>query len=434
MAASLLGCAILVLPVYSQAAPSASKVDLTPVITIDDYSVSRYLFEKAYHQFVGPLGRPAAQKAEQELDRWFRLYLAQQLVKADLVRENYLNKPEVIDLTERMTRYMLTQPHGPLYRVLAGSGDVSSFRRERRARILRESQFSAPSDPLEHLWNAIAPAFERGTLPAEADVAGIGSEIIATYTRDGQTRRITALDFVQDFRQGIARPGPRDAKMLEQQVEDIVVAEYDLAEAKRLQIDRTPQFLQDQRNFALNQALALYEQEVLYKQISISRDDLLASYQATSQRYVSPKEIIGELSVYSSLATAQQALNAANNSMISLTVPMPEKFIAPFILRRDEDSALHGAPYNIIATVPNDRSCGPFDYEGKHVIFTKRRVGQLTPRPFEQVEADVQRQLVRQKVEALELQRLDRESARLQLDLDFASYGLPKIQLQGLSR
>lgn len=280
------GLALLLVAVV-QAAPEAvaggNPVDPTPVIRIGDYTVSRYLFEKARRQFTAPSGdhrRPSDAAASA---RWFRLHLAQHVIKAGLVAQGQLARPEVQDMTARMARHMMIQPRGVLYLALGGE-DPAAFRRERRVRLLQECRFSASSETLASLLAALTPPFHRGLLPAEADVAALGPAVIASYEFEGTHREITAADFVRDFRQGIARLAPRDLAGLREQVEDMAVAEHDLAEARRLGLDRTPQFLEDRRNFALIQALGLYEREVLAPQVPVADEEVRAG-QAQLDRF-----------------------------------------------------------------------------------------------------------------------------------------------------
>ena len=82
---------------------------------------------------------------QEEVQHWFGLYLAQQVIKADLVKQQWLDRPEVAALTEGMARSMLTQPNGPLYRELANGSlaDRVAYRQERRKRILAEGRFAA---------------------------------------------------------------------------------------------------------------------------------------------------------------------------------------------------------------------------------------------------------------------------------------------------
>jgi hypothetical protein len=122
----------LALPL-SGADSSAAAVDLTPALRVGSFTTSRYLFEKAWKQFVDSAARRNGQRPGAE-GRWFRLYLAQQLIKADLVAEGRLTHPQVVDVTNRMARRILIQPGGLLERALV-EGDPLVFRRTRRARL-----------------------------------------------------------------------------------------------------------------------------------------------------------------------------------------------------------------------------------------------------------------------------------------------------------
>lgn len=409
---------------------STPAIDLTPAIKIGAFTTSRYLFEKAYDRFVESVVRQTGKKPDlQERGRWFRLYVARQLIEAGLVKRKRLDRPEVKDVTERMAEYMLTQPNGPLYQKLRGGTltDRIAYRRERRARILEESRFSASAGNIRRLWSLLAPAWSRGAPLHDQDVAPIGSSVLARYTFDGTTRRITARAFVRDFRRGIARMAPHDASSLRTEVEDMVLAKYDLAEAKRLRLDRTPQFLQDRRNFALNQALALYEQAVLARRVTVSRAELVSRYQTEIRRYSSPVEITGTLYLFSNLEQARRRVPPLPGANRPGVTPAPEKVVERFVVRRDDPARLPGVPYALLASMPDGRSLGPFPYAGAYAVFLKRDAGNPTPLPFEQVEPELRRELIREKLDVLELDDLARNAGRVQVCLDPAKYGLPKL-------
>ncbi len=405
----------------------ASAVDLSPAIKIGDFTTSRYLFDKAYNQFIASgTRRRGPNPTRDQVGHWFRLYLAQQVIKADLVEQKQLDRPEVVEITARMGRYMLTQPHGPLYRKLGGADEVA-FRRERRTQILRECQFTAFPENTARLWMAISPSFGRGAMLREADVADIASSILARYIFNGASQQLSAIDFVQDFQQGIARMAPRDVKSLGEQIEDIVIAKYDLAEASRLGLDQTPQFLEDRHNFALNQALALYEKEVLSKQVAISPDALAAWYRANHQRYASPLEVTGALFVFADQESARRGMAAGLGVKDRGSVPGALEVIDPVEIRRDGPLLFPDVPYPFLASAPSGGSYGPFGYAGKYAVFLKRTTGELAPVPLERIQDQVRRDLLREKLDALELEGLSRKLDIVQVLLDLSVYNIENL-------
>jgi hypothetical protein len=254
----------------------------------------------------------------------------------------------------------------------------------------------------------------------DTDVAALADLPVATYVREGESRRITAVDFVHDFQQGVARLAPRDAASLQGQIEDIVIAEHDLGEAKRLGLEQMPQFLEDRRGFALIQALGLYEQEVLLPRLAISPDDLRAYYEANRARYATPAEVTGVLFVFSDLVAARRSLEPG----ASLA---PDQVLDPFVLRRDAPLPLDNVPYAFLASAPAGGRYGPFSYGSRHAVWLKRGTGERVPRRFEQVEAEVRQHLQREKMDELELRHFAERAGHLQLLVDPSSYGLPVL-------
>lgn len=399
----------------------AFAVNLTPAIRIGEFTTSRYLFEKNYRQFTGSgLRHPKKDPATEELNRWFALYLARLVIKADLIQQGELDRPEVVTITRQMARYMLTQPQGPLYIALGGS-DPPAFRRERRAQILKESQFAANSGNISQLWSAIAPRLNRKEALRTQDVEPIGASILADYFFNGIAKRVSASDFVRDFQQGIARLVPRDIQTLSEQIEDMIVAEYDLVDAEKLGLDQTPQFLEDRYNFALNQALALYE-EKLSKQLVISSAELETYHQANLRRYSSPVEIRGALFIYFDLETARRGMTAPTEENIPGLAPLPFQTIDPFIIPRDVPTPPLDVPYPFLISTPIGQRCGPFPYAGKYAVFLKRTAGEFSPLPMEKIQDQLRRDLSREKIEAAEIESLMRNLNRVQLLLELTDY------------
>jgi hypothetical protein len=403
----------------------APVVDLTPAIKIGDFTISRYLFEKAYNQFIAANTHRKGQKpSREEAENWFPLYMAQLMIKADLVEQKQLDRPEVVETTERMARYMLTQPNGPLYLAIEGA-DRITFRRERRERILKECHFATFPENVTRFWTAIAPQFGRGGQLRETDVASIGTSILANYIFDGKTKQISASDFVRNFQQGIARIAPHDVLSLGNQIEDIAIAEYDWAEAITLHIDKAPQFLEDRHNFELNQALALYEKEVLTPQISFSTDDLRKYYIDHLELYKSPIEISGVLYVFRSRETAQKAQSILGSGNPALLVAQDsETVIDPLIVRRDAPTLLTEIPYNVLASLPDGRSIGPFPHQDGFGLFYKKSTGEAKPLRFEEVQEGIRVRYLREKLNAKERELADQNLDRVKVLIDLAQYEL----------
>ncbi|HEX3729372.1 MAG TPA: peptidylprolyl isomerase [Opitutaceae bacterium] len=424
-------CAITALtftPAAVMAGSAALAPDLEPALRIGAFTTSQYLFAKAYNHFVDSSTRRAGKAPDSEETRkWFRLYLAEQVIKADLVRQKQLEQPEVLEVTERMAQYMLTQTNGPLYRALGGA-DRIAFRRGRRVRILKECLFAAIPENIGRLWTAIAPPLSQRIPPTEDDVAAVGPLILARYSSLGAVRQISALDFVRNFQRRIAREAPRDPQSLEGQIEDLVVTAYDLAEAKRDGMDQTPQFLEDRHNFALDHVFALYERDVLSKQAEISPAELLAYYQTNRQRYASPMEVVGTLFIYANFESARLDLAAARTGGPPGAGTRLLGKIDKFIIRGDSPPTFAGIPYPALAAAPLGRAFGPGPWDGKYAVFRKEAAGELVAPPIEQIRGQVSRDLLRDKIEARELEYLSLHTARIELLTDLArSIGTPVL-------
>jgi hypothetical protein len=217
-------------------------------------------------------------------------------------------------------------------------------------------------------------------------------------------------------------------------IEDLLVEEYDYRSAVRQGFDQQPKFVQDRLNFALNQALTLYENETLATQLVLSHDDLLACYTQNRDRYSMPTEATGSLYVFADQAAALTGLNLLLDSEPAAAATRTQKVLDQVVVRRDGPSLAPGVPNAVLLQLPDGQKFGPFGYSGEYAIFVKRSTGQPVLIPLVDIEDTVRRDLLRTKLDGLELDLFRRSSESLRLHLDLAKYGIgTHFQTEGTS-
>jgi ApbE superfamily uncharacterized protein (UPF0280 family) len=77
--------------------------------------------------------------------------------------------------------------------------------------------------------------------------------------------------------------------------------------------------------------------------------------------------------------------------------------------------------------MPVGRPFGPFEHEGETALFVKRASGVATTPPLAAIAGTIQRELLREKLDARELKLFEERSDReaLRVHFDFSEYGIP---------
>lgn len=250
---------------------------------------------------------------------------------------------------------------------------------------------------------------------------------LASYELDGEPHRITAQELTEHFNRRIVRRKPRTAADVVAGLQDILVEEYDHRTARRLQLDRTPKFVEDRRNFALNQALAAYEQEMLLPGLHPTQEELQKYAAMHRDAYLSPVECSGTLYVFADHPqAAQAAVQLQQVDTVSAAVDAVQT-IDRFIVRRDGAQLISSWPNGAVIAAPDGALFGPFAYAERAAVFVKRTSGNRVALPFPAIEPQVRSEFLRAKLDEAELAlfRKNVAAASLQVHLDPAKYGLP---------
>ncbi len=302
--------------------------------------------------------------------------------------------------------------------------DELTVRRLRRKRILEECDLAIDLVAVDRLNECIRASHADVDGIQPSAVEPIVETRIASYVLESERHLITAENFVRDFNERLFRQVPHSSEALAAVIEDFVIEEYDYRSARRQELDQQPKFVQDRLNFALNQALALYEKETLATQLVLSPDELRACYAQQRDRYSMPVEATGAVYIFADHAGAVTGLSLLRGSGPTAAVARAQKILDPVVVRRDGPSLAPGVANSILLQLPDGQAFGPFGYSGQHAIFVKRSTGQPVVIPLADIEDRVRRDLLRTKLDQLELDLFRRSSAALRLRLDLAKYGI----------
>jgi hypothetical protein len=311
----------------------------------------------------------------------------------------------------------------PALRIL----DEDLVRRRHRAEILRRARLSISRPAVEAMIARLLSEPGPGAAIPPDVLKPLAGATLGSYELEGTLHRISAQDFAEDLNHRIVRHVPRTVADFLGALQDMVIEEYDVRTARQLQLDRAPKFVEDRHNFALNQALAAYEQEVLLRRLHPTHNQLRDYAAARPDAYLASIESSGTLYVFADQAQAERAAARLQHAdRISNAVGAMQR-IETFIVRVDSPQLLPQLPNGAVIAAANGALFGPFSYAGKPAVFQKRATGNRVAQPFAKIEPQVRRDFLRAKLDEAELALFygSTTAASLLIHLDPAKYGLP---------
>ncbi len=277
---------------HAQPAPDAptGTISTEIVLKVGSVEVSRYAVEKNLTRFLRA-GNGQGAPASDATRRWFETYLAHQVVIAAALEQGYAQRPEVVQMVDRMERHMLAQSepaiippteaelqaayegiplppdgHKPAFSDMRPGLEKRLLLRRRiaarqalRLHALAAVDLVIAHDVADRLFQLIRAEPALGPEIAESSIAPLGGERLATYRLGDEIVTLRVEDWRERFNQLFIRELPRSVAQVEQSVQDFAAADYTVRDARRRRLDREPRFVEDRRNFVYAQALDLFE-------------------------------------------------------------------------------------------------------------------------------------------------------------------------------
>lgn len=296
--------------------------------------------------------------------------------------------------------------------------DRSILTESRARQILEARAFAVEEDALEKLASQLANSPEGHHTIDPFLVASLGDAPLCRYTgSDGEARAVLAADFAAHFNQLMIRSLPRNRADLARALSGLVVAEEDLAEARRLGCDRDPRFLEDRMNFENNQIVDCYEREVLAPQLELPDEEVRAYYDARPTQYSEVTAIDATLLLFESVE--QAAPHAGPGHADAAPAPASRSVT----VAKDGPAPAFPFPPQMLFGMPLGQRIGPFPFEGKQAVLVKQANSEVAAIPFETAAIAIRQTLLRE--------RLDARLAELPLPgglidkIVYQDYGLP---------
>jgi len=425
------------------------------VLRVGAADISRYAVAKHIAQF----RRSVPNTSAEGFQNWSGLYLARQVMIAEALRLGYGERPEVRRIVETMERQILTQPSGPLYAKLAPP-DEPSEEALRRAYATMTTQEARPGADFETMRPALAKHLRdqhrqrvvqarrmeilsaarlvvvndsaeqvvqrlQETTSPEAQIppsclAAYADRGLATYWVDGHATDLTVEGWREQFNRQFFRRVPTDVSSLKTSIEEMVCLECDYREACLRGLDRTPQFIEDRRNFLYQQVLDLFERERLRPQIEISWAELTEHYRRNVNDYQRPVRARGRILRFATIPEAENWLR--NHSECA------DDAGEPFVVSREHPlPGVAPTMTEMLLRMPNGRTLGPIPMVSAVLVFQKQ-ASETEPVPLEAAADAIRETLARPRLEALERRLAHEWAGRHEVvdNLRFADFGIPE--------
>lgn len=406
----LLLAACLLRPVVAQ---PAAAIDTAPLLRVGDWQVSGYLFEKYHHRFVEAEWQRAGVRPDAAANRrWLELFVARQVAAARAWSLGYGERESVRRVVDRMERTVLTQTDGLLEQSLFAVPGApvepparAAWRAERRARQLAAAQLALAEPAAERLAARLA-ALPAGTTQIPAEAADRAA--LFAYDLGAGRVEVSGERFATYFNGLFIRRLPRNAADLRRAVEDSVIEECNLREARERGLDRTPQFIEDKRGFAGLQALELFEREQLLPAAKIGAEELERYHRENAAEFMRPVRGAGQLAVFADAAPAARwSTEGADPAKLAtlarsttrcevsrtLAVPGLESFT------------------EVLLTLPDGKSFGPMARGEEFLVFAKERTLERAVVPLAELAPEIRRRLEREFLDETERRNLAAWSA-----------------------
>jgi len=253
--------------------------------------------------------------------------------------------------------------------------------------------------------------------------AADGGELFR-FELEGATTVVTTEDYGRHFNALFIRRLPRTAAELRAGVEDFVLEELDVREARARGLDRTPQFVEDRQGFAHFQALELFEKEQVLPGSGLGETEIERYYRGHPAEFTRTVRVRGRLVTFREGEAAArwaaggpvdaEALRAAGGAG-ELCEVTRERGVAGLEELR-----------NVMIDLPAGQRLGPLRRGADFVVFLKEEVLESGLIPLADAAPSIRATLERAYLDTAERRLATEWSRRYKIDdrIDPARYGV----------
>lgn len=298
--------------------------------------------------------------------------------------------------------------------------------RQHRTRVLREAEFASDDAALARLAARLREvpldAATGAILPAA--VAPIGELRLFSYTQAGAREAVSVARFAEYFNQRFVRPRTLELEALRQAAADMALANLDLAAARALGLDRTPQFEEDRKNFRNYQALDWFEKERLRPGLAIDEAAIAARYEAQRARFTQPAKAGARRLVFADWADAARFLDRHRGGAAGPAIqPLEESEVE--IDRGAPPAGLENLTEPLLRAAPG-AVFGPLQQGEQALVWLRGATLREETAPLASVAAALRQELERAALDAKEIALAREFAAAFAVEdrIDYARYGV----------
>lgn len=341
---SLIGCTGLI-ECNNQNKNSITRVD--PVYTdivlkIGNHQVTRYEFEKHYKFFQSMYRQQYHTAPDRNAIRsWIDDFKDKQYFLADAYAKGYDKDKFVVNRTESMVRFMISQPKGLLDQELISNLQNDNFTVQDKQKALRDKDENEKKILINHndeiikssrrkidganlynLANVSKPYKDLHHFDKEDFKAILNADLL-TYDVNGKEKLVNVSAFMDYYNSLPAKHPIEGVETIRYYLDGMVIDEYDYQEAKSLGVTEKPQFLLDKKNYINSLISGRYEKaEFLYDTVVTARD-FQTLYAKQKEKYVVPATMVASLYYFNSRKDAFNTLVALSRKTNTTLVPQP---------------------------------------------------------------------------------------------------------------
>jgi hypothetical protein len=295
----------------------STKVD--PVFTeivlkVGSHQVTRYEFEKQYKIFQSMYRQQHHTTPDSNAIRsWIDEFKDKQYFLADAYAKGYDKDKFVVNRTESMVRFIISQPKGLLdQELLAGlqndnftvqdkqkalrakEEDEKKILTQHNNEIIKSSSRKINGANLYNLANIIKPYKDLHHFDKENFRSVLNANLLS-YQINGNDKTINVSAFMDYYNALPAKYPIEGVETIRYYLDGMVIDDYDYQEAEKLGITKKLQFLLDKKNYVNSLISNRYEKFELTYDTVITAKELQTLYAKQKGKYVVPEKVVASV-------------------------------------------------------------------------------------------------------------------------------------------
>jgi hypothetical protein len=298
----------------------------------------------------------------------------------------------------------------------------SLIRRSRRDDVLYAARVEFDNEILQRMSEALVLLQSTDETVPEAPSILSSTEILGRYRLASGTMNVTCNDFRCYLNNLFLRKIPKGTQQIRDSIGDMIVQEVDVRDARRLGLDKTPEFVGDRDGYAGLECLDLFEKEILEPEINLSSKDLEFYYAAHQSEFREVRSVLLTSLEFPSNITAEMWLDLRALSSAGTGYPQTRKQVE---LVKGQSIAGFENFSRMFFSCRDGQAIGPVSVDGKTFVFIKEKDTSIGLTPYSSQAGKIHAILRRQRMDELEfsLAMSDLLKFKIRNNIDYSHFG-----------